>query len=237
MSDKPAQQSSLKARMATTKPQSAPPPAPCFLNLSPEIRNAIYELLFVQGLPLRLRPDEYALGLVLNHKGHDLGGLRFLETCRQVHAEAIPMLYCHNTFLIHHNVLWRWNGEPCLFDEWLRICDTMAIFITNIHVDIGYEGSNPCVEILLLLRYVWSQVRKDIEITFVRPVESGVTTNTSVIRVPTLNLLFEHLRGMTLPECSIYLYLGKTLKRILLHVSEKRIFMVVGPHDWSDFSN
>ncbi|CAK1361695.1 hypothetical protein CB0940_02962 [Cercospora beticola] len=66
------------------------------LSLPSELRNAIYELLLIHDIryPLHQR-----------RRPHDRFCANILRTCKQVHAEAAPILYGENTFLAHANLL------------------------------------------------------------------------------------------------------------------------------------
>lgn len=97
-----ADQSNTPERSATnietsgTTVDSSPPINPGntrgfpFLSLPGEIRNKIYRLAFVY--------DEVITDIHFNSKSKK--SAQFLRTCRQVHAEGMPILYGENTFQI-----------------------------------------------------------------------------------------------------------------------------------------
>lgn len=64
------------------------------LSLPSELRNAIYELLLIQQ-DIRIPPHERKHRICAN----------LLQTCKQVHAEAGPILYGENMFMAHSNLL------------------------------------------------------------------------------------------------------------------------------------
>ena len=69
---------------------------PSLLNLPGKIRNSIYELLFVQKQPIRLRPEimDAVADSTLKF------GVSLLFTCRQIHIEASALVYARNRFLL-----------------------------------------------------------------------------------------------------------------------------------------
>lgn len=73
------------------------------LSLPSELRNAIYELLLIQDS--RSAPaDERQRSSSSGGGGHCICA-NVLRTCRQVHAEAAPILYGENMFVAHSNLL------------------------------------------------------------------------------------------------------------------------------------
>jgi hypothetical protein len=76
-----------------------------------------------------------------------------------------------------------------------------------------------------------------VDVTFAGPMNSTTFVNTSALSLAESNRLFENLRRRTLPECNIYLQLGKTLKRMVLHYSNKRLNLIIDSHHWSHLSN
>lgn len=86
----------------TTVSTSTDPTKKWFFDLSPELRNQIYETLFKPALPRHLvhcynhevSQDSAALGLRSSSSG-----VNVLRTCKQVHAEAEPYLY-RNTVIL-----------------------------------------------------------------------------------------------------------------------------------------
>jgi hypothetical protein len=90
---------SKKLRAASTPPQTPAIVAPKrgFADLPPELRNTVYQHVFVHKASLQIpqRPDRTGLCL----------SAQFLRTCKLVHDEACSLLYGSNTFHFerHHD--------------------------------------------------------------------------------------------------------------------------------------
>jgi hypothetical protein len=104
----------------TSKAQHADPDPPSFLDLRAEIRNTVYELLFVRDEPIPLFLDNPQ---DLGQWHHLVNGVQLLATCRQVCTEATPILYARNTFLI----------QSCPYDPAkFRLVENLAMWLEDI---------------------------------------------------------------------------------------------------------
>jgi hypothetical protein len=82
-----------------------------FLNLPAEIRNTIYDLHFVHSGPIRLDHDTPGRKY---RASPSFPGIGLLAACRQIHAEAVGLLYGHNTFVLTAR-------GSLMFDDWLIV--------------------------------------------------------------------------------------------------------------------
>ncbi|KAF9690708.1 hypothetical protein EKO04_011525 [Ascochyta lentis] len=76
----------------TSKPQD--PGRPSFLDRAPEIRNALYEALFLFENPLAFTRRNAHARLIFP----SVPGIKLLHTCKQIHKEASGVLHSRNTF-------------------------------------------------------------------------------------------------------------------------------------------
>jgi hypothetical protein len=98
-----------------------------FLELPAEMRNQIYELLFLRDEPIRLRASRLDTASRYSMV-HAVPGISILSSCRQVHAEATAILYSHNAFQISPYAPPKEEYEPAtLTAEWLHNIGTCGI--------------------------------------------------------------------------------------------------------------
>lgn len=160
---------------------------PSFLDLIPELRNAVYDILFkrrnqvviAQGRPCNLANSyecpcdrlESQYGLISAFFVHGFQqGLSLLRTCRQVHQEASGVLYGSNTFIIAkpddphilpHIGLQRHHLEYA--STWLPRLRNQQSRLTRVLIDVSAmcHLDNPHVyvtfDLLPLLRLIWKQ--------------------------------------------------------------------------------
>jgi hypothetical protein len=182
----------VTGRFSYPSSEPADPTAPSLLTLPAEMRNSIYEALFVHHKPivavcewddLDSQSRSYSLGLPL------------LSTCRQVHQEASTYFYSRNKFIVTS------QGKYCpsqtLVDwttQWLANIGRQATSVRNVRIDLFLEFMGEDINLSPLLLQYWRtgcsktkiafQDTKDFRlIGFDHPYES---TDLSLPRVNTL---------------------------------------------------
>ena len=156
-----------------TSPVSRPidPDAPSLLTLPGEVRNAIYETLFIHEDPVQIRANGIdPLGC---HSGSVVPGTALLQSCRQIQHEATGVFYARNVFRLvvpistddEDGLLWAM--------DWLRIIGKQSSSLRVIQLDIKslLEGCE-ALEILPILEYAWKLDHKDMAVSFVTPPET-----------------------------------------------------------------
>jgi hypothetical protein len=130
---------------------SKPPPTSPLLWCPPEIRNAIYEELFLHKDPIQLaRPAHKSGDSCDSHQLRgSIPGINLLATCRQFKLEASGPLYSQNTFLIsaHEDLLQHWKDD---------IGDN-KILLRTIHLNLGPTAWSGIwdVDIKPIFRELW----------------------------------------------------------------------------------
>ncbi|RMD44129.1 hypothetical protein DV735_g1031, partial [Chaetothyriales sp. CBS 134920] len=120
------------------------PPACRFLDLPPEIRIRVYNLIFGANTPLLIKvnpttlylaqPDKYNSGIE-DYAGPISLSTQVLRTCRQIYDEAALYLYSMNTFLIAEQ-------DTASFEH-LIISAPTRLCITKVHIRIPRPGEQP----------------------------------------------------------------------------------------------
>lgn len=98
-----------------------------FLHWPPEIRNAIYDWMFKPGKTLFLDTDPRDTIRKVNSA---IGNAAFSATCRQVKAEAAPILYHQNMFRTQQISTWA-------VVEWLKHRNRSQNLPIQILIDLG----------------------------------------------------------------------------------------------------
>jgi hypothetical protein len=133
------------------------PDAPSFLtSLPPEIRNRIYELLFVHDEPLSV-PAVYLGTHYMNLsfvRGKVARAMALLRSCRQVYHEAVRTIYSQNnfTFIPQDRRLW------CV-EDWCSTVSHQLLFLSKVTVELYDLISNVWLtgnyNLLPVLRILW----------------------------------------------------------------------------------
>ncbi|KAM7191193.1 hypothetical protein V8F33_009064 [Rhypophila sp. PSN 637] len=157
-----------------------------FLSLPGEIRNKIYRLVLCDHEVI----DNYTYSQIPAHSGCARGELhksaQLLRTCRQIHTEAMPILYGENTFQIDTNnykgggVYLKYAGalgpvfyQPYWFsrdddnevdireqerkrEQWRQDRARRCSLLRRFHVVICYDGYHPFADIRESIREITS---------------------------------------------------------------------------------
>jgi hypothetical protein len=152
------------------------PPTSPLLRCPPEIRNAIYEELFLHKDPIQLaRPTHQSGDSCDSHQLRgSIPGINLLATCRQFKLEASGSLYSQNTFLIsaHEDLLQHWKDD---------IGDN-KILLRTIHLNLGPTAWSGIwdVDMKPILRELWRRSPgPEIQFIFVKEEPSGWAGNFS----------------------------------------------------------
>ena len=166
---------------ADTKPASptdnVPPPvshpidrnAPSLLTLHGEVRNAIYEALFIHEYPIQIQTTD------ANEPGYYVGtiGTALLQSCRQIQHEATGVFYARNAFRL---VLPEDKRERRSFVwamDWLRIIGKQSHSLRVVELDISSPlDVEKDLDILPILKYAWKPEHKGMAVCLVTPPDS-----------------------------------------------------------------
>jgi hypothetical protein len=165
MAENTAQALIIKGRSSPTNPD-----APSFLTtLPPEIRNWIYELLFIHDDPLRVtavhRWTHYMdMSLVREEVAR---AMALLRSCRQVYHEAVRIIYSRN----HFTFIPQDRKLSCL-ENWCSTISHQVLYLSKVTVELydlssnGWETTGS-YNLLPVLRILWMSKISDLNI-FVR---------------------------------------------------------------------
>ena len=94
-----------------------------FLDLPPEIRNKLYEELFVSKNGLTIKPDRTRCRRLQNNKARTLNlqSLNILRTCKKIHEEGASVLYSSHTFHFDDRKCGTWRHHDTA--ETFPLCD------------------------------------------------------------------------------------------------------------------
>ncbi|KAH6642939.1 hypothetical protein C7974DRAFT_447774 [Boeremia exigua] len=165
----------IEIQRSTSQP--ADPDAPSFLTtFPPEVRNAVYEILFKRDQPILvidpemqeeypawLEDDEYRSGdssedesqaeleaaAYMDKKTHDLNhAILLLRVCRQIYHEAVGVLYSDNTFCVTvPEHRHNWiTSQISTASGFLQSIGSQFSFITKVVIDVDRCCRETCQE-------------------------------------------------------------------------------------------
>ena len=163
---------------AATATDNLPPPvshpidpdAPSLLTLPGEVRNAIYEALFIREDPTQIH--ENGINPLGYHSGSAVPGTALLQSCRQIQHEATGVFYARNAFRLvlpegvdpRSGFLWAM--------DWLRIIGEQSSSVGAIQLDISNSLEyDTDFDVLPILKYVWKPEHENMAVYFVTPPE------------------------------------------------------------------
>ena len=168
---------------AATATDNVPPPvshpidpnAPSLLNLPGEVRNAIYEALFIREDPIQIHAKNInRLGYHSGYRSESIiSGTTHLQSCRQIQHEATGVLYARHVFRLvlpastddEDGLIWAM--------DWLRIIGKQSAYLRVIQLDISnFLAGRRDLEILPILEYTWKPEHENMAVSFVIPPES-----------------------------------------------------------------
>jgi hypothetical protein len=130
-----------------------PPPTLPLLRCPPEIRNAIYEKMFLQQAPIdlwrsdhlseELDADLYGLYLLRG----SVPGIAFLATSKQLKGEASGLLYSGNTFRISPSINMKSK------EAWMKEIGENRLLLRSIEINQGTWDRH--IDIIPILRELW----------------------------------------------------------------------------------
>ena len=164
-----------KAASATDSlppPVSRPidPDALSLVTLPGEVRNAIYEALFICEDPIQIHANGF--DPLSYHSGSVVLGTTLLQSCRQIQHEATGVFYARNVFRLvlpegvdpRSGLFWAMH--------WLRIIGEQSSSVRAIQLDIsGSLEYDTDFDVLQILKYVWKPEHKSMAVYFVTPPE------------------------------------------------------------------
>ncbi|KAI4673131.1 uncharacterized protein J4E78_001638 [Alternaria triticimaculans] len=164
-------QKDTKAATATDilpPPVSHPtdPNVPSLVTLPGEVRNAIYEALFIREDPIQIHANSFdPLGY---HSGSVVLGTALLQSCRQIQYEATGIFYARNVFQLVLPLSTDDEDGLVWAMDWLRIIGKQSSFLCVIQLDIhNLLEADGDLEILPILAYTWKLEHKDMAVSFV----------------------------------------------------------------------
>jgi hypothetical protein len=132
--------------------------------LPPEIRNMIYEFLFVQEEPVEIIPG-YSRPIAGSSRATRLSlarGVVFLRTCRQIYHEAVGILYSRNRFAMLSRDRYRRFFEDWFFETWSRTIASQTHLVNSVTISLDALetkrirwNSPPSFDVLPVLRVIW----------------------------------------------------------------------------------
>ncbi|KAI4962438.1 hypothetical protein J4E86_001473 [Alternaria arbusti] len=163
---------------AATATDNLPPPVshptdpdvPSLVTLPGEVRNAIYEALFIREDPIQIHANSFdPLGY---HSGSVVLGTALLQSCRQIQYEATGIFYARNVFQLVLPVSTDDEDGLVWAMDWLRIIGKQPSFLCVIQLDINnLLEADGDLEILPILAYTWKLEHKDMAVSFVKSPE------------------------------------------------------------------
>jgi hypothetical protein len=167
MSKNTAQTHIINGRSSPTNPD-----APSFLtSLPPEIRNRIYELLFIHDEPLEVtaanrRTNYMKLSFVREDalRSELARSMALFRSCRQIYHEAVRILYSRN-----HFTYFRPGLEVSRLEDWCSIISHQASFLSKVTVELYALGGHDWLNsgyynLLPVLRVLWIYKISDLKI-------------------------------------------------------------------------
>ena len=168
---------------ATTATENLPPPVshpinpdvPSLSTLPGEVRNAIYEALFIREDPIQIHAKTInRLGYHSGYRSESIiSGTALLQSCRQIQHEATAVCYARHVFRLvlpastddEDGLIWAM--------EWLRIIGKQSSYLRVIQLDISnFDAARRDLEILPILEYTWKPEHENMAVSFVIPPES-----------------------------------------------------------------
>jgi hypothetical protein len=144
--------------------------APSLLTLPGEIRNAVYEALFLHEYPVRINEStktDTGYNYIRTYKAKDVYGLPILQTCRQIYYEASGVLYHQSEFFLCP-LMGGYNCSPVGWAMgWLDAIRSQAVRVRIVQINcnsVAFQYN--LVDVLPLLRYAWNPEYKHLEVTF-----------------------------------------------------------------------
>jgi hypothetical protein len=129
-----------------------------FTTWPPEIRNAIYEELFEFSVPISIdRAREPSCGT--------LNGVNLLATCRQIHTEAVGIVYSRNVFKCDY----AGKGDCTrVFRNWLRGMGRNRDSLRKVVIVLGeLHGPHSRIDVHAIFEELWRQPGNKTEFCFV----------------------------------------------------------------------
>ncbi|KAI4660168.1 uncharacterized protein J4E79_005973 [Alternaria viburni] len=171
-----------KDTKAATSTDNVPPPvshpidpnAPSLLNLPGEVRNAIYEALFIHEYPIQIHAKNIdRLGYHSGYRSDSIiSGTALLQSCCQIQYEATGVLYARNVFRLRlpedsderSGIMWAMG--------WLRMIGKQSSSLRVIQLDVNnLLDADETLEVLPILEYTWKLEHKEMNVLFVAPLE------------------------------------------------------------------
>ncbi|KAI4615846.1 hypothetical protein J4E80_006265 [Alternaria sp. BMP 0032] len=167
---------------AATATDNVPPPvshpidpnAPSFLNLPGEVRNAIYEALFIHEYPIQIHAKNInRLGYHSGYRSDSIiSGTALLQSCCQIQHEATGVLYARNVFRLRLPEDADERSGTIWAMDWLRIIGKQASSLRVIQLDVNnLLDADETLEVLPILEYTWKLEHKEMNVLFVAPPE------------------------------------------------------------------
>ena len=146
------------------------PDTPSLLTLPCEVRNAIYEALFIREDPIQIHANGF--DPLAYHSGSVVLGTALLQSCRQIQHEATGVFYARNVFRL---VLPEYADNDERFPwsmDWLRTVGKQSSSLRVLQLDISKTlDVRDDLDVLPILKYTWKLEHKDISVSFVTPPE------------------------------------------------------------------
>lgn len=146
------------------------PDAPSLLTLPGEVRNAVYEAIFVYDDPIQVHANN--ISYLDYHSGIIVAGTALFQSCHQIQHEATGVFYARNVFRL---VLLKGafgRGDFTWAMAWLCMVGKQPSSLRVVQFDISNlldQGED--LEILPILEYTWKPEHKDMTATLVIPPE------------------------------------------------------------------
>ncbi|KAH7092509.1 hypothetical protein FB567DRAFT_576873 [Paraphoma chrysanthemicola] len=145
----------------------ADPNAVSLLKLPGEIRNVIYEELFVRDQRVR----------VVDGHAH-FPGVSILATCQQIASEATPFLYSRNTFVLSVSNLPEWVCHPCdegfVFEagKWLRQLGGQIAHLELVLIETSEYYWKTQIDVYPILPYICDSANTRLMMEFLPPTDT-----------------------------------------------------------------
>ncbi|KAI4617005.1 uncharacterized protein J4E87_008517 [Alternaria ethzedia] len=167
---------------AATSTDNVPPPvshpidpnAPSLLNLPGEVRNAIYEALFIHEYPIQIHAKN--INRLGYHSGYRsdriISGTALLQSCCQIQYEATGVLYARNVFRLGLPEDADQRSGTIWAMDWLRIIGKQSSSLRVIQLDVNnLLDADETLEVLPILEHTWKLEHKKMNVLFVALLE------------------------------------------------------------------
>ena len=142
------------------------PDAPSLLTLPGEVRNAIYEALFVYDDSIEVHANQ--MSYLDYHSSNIVPGTALLQSCHQVQHEATGVFYARNVFRLVLPKDPFGRGDFTWAMDWRRVIGKQSSSLRAIQLDIGnLLDQDEALEILPILEYIWKPEHKNMTVTLV----------------------------------------------------------------------